>query len=103
MHSNGCGAGLSHALNEACTAVRAPRLAKCSACSQTMCGSSFAPRTKAPGTSAMSCEHISRLDWSQSVPPILREPRVGPGTSEACDQEQRWRVVRVEAPLSPME
>ena len=60
MHSNGCGAGLSHALNEACTVVRAPRLAKCSACSQTMCGSSFAPQTKAPGTLTSVCEHNSR-------------------------------------------
>ena len=65
MHTNGCGVGLSHGLNEACTVVRAPRLAKCSSCSQTLCGSSFAPQRKPPGTSASVCEHNSRSDWCQ--------------------------------------
>jgi hypothetical protein len=52
--------------------VRASVLAGCSACAQTACGPSSAPRTKAPGTLTSVCEHTSRSDCVSRLSPILR-------------------------------
>ena len=78
-HPNGWRAQPLTCPKEACTVVRAVRLAKCSTCAQTLRASSFATRTKPPGTSAMSCEHTSGSDWCQCGVPHSTRNGWGPG------------------------
>ena len=59
--------------------MRASVLAGCSACAQTACGPSSAPRTKPLATSAMSCEHNSRSDWCQCGVSHFTRNGWGPG------------------------